>query len=261
MPSYITEGGKEAERVIYGDNTAALAIVQSPSRPWRTRHLRLPSNVLRERVREGEWQIRHLPGSGLVADYLTKAVAARTQWLRFYAMAGRIKEGSEVVSLPGPGEADGGRVIGKEAAVKVAAMSGLMGIIACWKPQDRGSCLIRDVCSASLGVGVGFVLKGQWAQPERESRSARENEPAAHEDNQIRVAKMVREDEPTTSEDPSVWRSASVREHEPTEKKIVRENEPATTRGLGKMNQPQRSTFGTPPVSRLTTAPWAAPCF
>ena len=128
----ITEGGcwsaKEAERVIYGDNTAALAIVQSPSGPWRTRHLRLRSNVLRERVREGEWQIRHLPGSGLVADYLTKAVAARTQWLRFYSMAGMIKDESEVVSRPGPGEADGGRVIGKEAAVKVAAMSGLMGV-------------------------------------------------------------------------------------------------------------------------------------
>ena len=127
----ITEGGcwsaKEAERVIYGDNTAALAIVQSPSGPWRTRHLRLRSNVLRERVREGEWQIRHLPGSGLVADYLTKAVAAKTQWLWFYAMAGMIKDESEVVSRPGPGEADGGRVIGKEAAVKVAAMSGLMG--------------------------------------------------------------------------------------------------------------------------------------
>ena len=192
----ITEGGcwsaKEAERVIYGDNMAALAIVQSPSGPWRTRHLRLRSNVLRERVREGEWQIRHLPGSGLVADYLTKAVAARTQWLRFYSMAGMIKDESEVVSRPGPGEADGGRVIGKEAAVKVAAMSGLMGLIACWKPQDRGSCLIRDVCLASLGVGVGFVLKGQWAQPKRETRSAREDEPAAREDSPMRVAKMVR---------------------------------------------------------------------
>ena len=31
----------EAERVIYGDNTAALAIVQNPLGPWRARHLRL----------------------------------------------------------------------------------------------------------------------------------------------------------------------------------------------------------------------------
>ena len=157
-----------------------------------------------------EWQIRHLPGSGLVADYLTKAVAARTQWLRFYSMTGMIKEGSEVVPLQGPGEADGGRVIGKEAAVKIAPMSGLMGLIACWKPQDRGSCLIRDVCLAPLGVGVGFVLKGQWAQPERESRSAGENEPAAQKDDHVRVAKMVWENEPTTPEDPSIWRLASV---------------------------------------------------
>ena len=39
------------EKVIYGDNTAALAIVQNPDGPWRTRHLRLRANVLRERVR------------------------------------------------------------------------------------------------------------------------------------------------------------------------------------------------------------------
>ena len=147
----ITEGGcwsaKEAERVIYGDNTAALAIVQSPSGPWRTRRLRLRSNVLRERVREGEWQIRNLPGSGLVADYLTKAVAARTQWLRFYSMAGMIKDESEVVSRPGPGEADGGRVIGKEAAVKVAATcwsgSGIVSDPGCLLGIPWSGCTIR----------------------------------------------------------------------------------------------------------------------
>ena len=98
-----------------------------------------------------------------------------------------IKDELEVVLRPGPGEADGGRVIGKGAAVKVAAMSGLVG----WKPQDRGSCLIQDVCLASLGVGVRFVLKGQWTQPKRETRSAREDKPAARGDSRMRVAKMA----------------------------------------------------------------------
>ena len=72
---------------------------------------------------------------------------------------------------------------------------------------------------------------------------------------------MVREDEPTTLEDPSVWRSASVREHEPTEKKIARENEPATTRRAREDEPAPKLTSGTPPVSRLTTAPLAALCF
>ena len=30
-------------KIMYGDNTAALSIIQTPDGPWRTRHLRLRS--------------------------------------------------------------------------------------------------------------------------------------------------------------------------------------------------------------------------
>ena len=116
---------------------------------------------------------------------------------------------------------------------------------------------------------VGFVLKGQRAQPERESRSAGENEPAAQKGNHARVAKMVRKNEPTNQRTPLL--GDSVRDHEPTgestsvreptEKKIARENEPATTRRAGEDEPPRVSNFGTLPASHLTTAQWAAPRF
>ena len=104
------------------------------------------------------------------------------------------------------------------------------------------------------------MLKGQWTQPKRESRSARENE-AAHEGNQIRVAKMVREKEPTAPEDPSVWRSASVREHEPTEKKIARENEPATTRRAREDEPAPEVNIWDPSVQPFDHCPMGCPCF
>ena len=124
-----------------------------------------------------------------------------------------------------------------------------MGIVACWKPQDPRSHTVKELCLAALGVGLGFVYKGHRAQPARESRSARDDEPTAHQGNfEGRVAKMVREDEPTTPRDPSVWELAtrddepvearsSVRENEPTERKIAREHEPATSRWAGE-NEP-----------------------
>lgn len=40
--------GEVIDKVIYGDNTAAIAVLCSPDGPWRTRHLRLRSQVLRE---------------------------------------------------------------------------------------------------------------------------------------------------------------------------------------------------------------------
>ena len=112
----------------------------------------------------------------------------------------------------------------------------------------------------SHGVGLGFVYKGHRAQPVRESRSAREDEPAAPQGNfEGRVAKMVREDEPTTPRDPTT------RDDEPVEGKMNRQREgsPGTMNrrhqdGLGKMNQPRGLKRRTPSACHLTTALRAA---
>ena len=67
--------------VIYGDSKSAIALATQESGPWRTRHLRIRAHRLREALRcDGPvrdnmtWTARHMDGSALVADGLTKAL-------------------------------------------------------------------------------------------------------------------------------------------------------------------------------------------
>ena len=74
------------EKVVYGDNQSALAILEKPDGPWRTRHLRLRANVLREKLRNSKerWCVRHQKGVDLVADLLTKPICQIGTWRRFW---------------------------------------------------------------------------------------------------------------------------------------------------------------------------------
>ena len=75
--------------MLYGDSTAAVGVASKPDGPWRTRHLRLRCNGLREKVQQGGmWAIRHIPGAELVADYLTKPITVRARWSQFYSFMG-----------------------------------------------------------------------------------------------------------------------------------------------------------------------------
>lgn len=75
------------EKVLYGDNSSSLAILQNPDGPWRTRHLRLRSHCLREKLRceSGSWKVRRQSGSTLMADLLTKPISQTSSWKRFWA--------------------------------------------------------------------------------------------------------------------------------------------------------------------------------
>ena len=70
--------------MLYGDNQSGLRLLESPDKPWRTRHLHLRSFVLRERMKWGFWRGRHVPGAELASDLLTKAVTANATWKKFY---------------------------------------------------------------------------------------------------------------------------------------------------------------------------------
>ena len=72
------------ERVIYGDNAAAIGLAHgNSSNSWRTRHLRVRSNILREAIEGqpsfpgGSWKLNHLKGTELVADGMTKPLKGR----------------------------------------------------------------------------------------------------------------------------------------------------------------------------------------
>ena len=84
-------------KVIASDSTSALAI-GSGTGSWRTRHLRLKSGWIQERISCGDIQTRHQPGLHQPADLLTKPLAAQRIWdlLKLWGMA---KGGKEKVKI------------------------------------------------------------------------------------------------------------------------------------------------------------------
>ena len=73
----VQPGTAELDRVLYGDNVAAIALAHGTGNAsWRTRHLRIRSSYLREALDGvapgGTWKLLHVKGVDLVADGLTK---------------------------------------------------------------------------------------------------------------------------------------------------------------------------------------------
>ena len=62
------------EKVLYGDNAAAIQLTQLDAGAWRTRHLRLRGAVLRQAVEDLGWRVVHLPGLYMPADLGTKVL-------------------------------------------------------------------------------------------------------------------------------------------------------------------------------------------
>jgi len=70
----VIHGDFTFEKLLCGDNTSAISILTKPDGPWRTCHLRLRSTCLKEKLNDPNsgWMIRHLKGTGLIANFLTK---------------------------------------------------------------------------------------------------------------------------------------------------------------------------------------------
>ena len=64
--------GKELPLTVWVDNQAAIALLTTSSGSWRTRHLRLRSNWVREMCQRGEIQIKYVCGELQRADLGTK---------------------------------------------------------------------------------------------------------------------------------------------------------------------------------------------
>ena len=59
--------------VLYCDNKATISICSVPFGAWRSRHLHVRANVVKEKLSAG-WLLRHLPGRYMLADIGTKAL-------------------------------------------------------------------------------------------------------------------------------------------------------------------------------------------
>ena len=137
--------GKVIQRVIYGDNSAAVSVLCSPDGSWRTRHLRVRSGCLRERLRQRDiWAIRHLPGALLVADHLTKAINPRQLWKHFFEFM-QMRGGASFDDVVSSDDVE-------DTTVKVKSLSSI----------DVKKELIK-ICAAGLGVVAAStvdVVKG-----------------------------------------------------------------------------------------------------
>ena len=87
--------------IMYGDNRAAISLATLEAGSWRTRRLRIRAHKLRQTLKVGTtpervaWQLRHMAGTELVADGLTKALGkqAFVEFIKKSKMKER-KEGS-----------------------------------------------------------------------------------------------------------------------------------------------------------------------
>ncbi|CAJ1406627.1 unnamed protein product [Effrenium voratum] len=145
--------GGGGDFVVYGDNSSAITIIGSADGPWRTRHLRLRAEVLREKVKGGRWAVRHLPGTRLVADHLTKAMTAKAQWPKFYELAGMVKVDVEKVEA----SSTEWRSTENVNKLKLAGLGLIMGKVASWTPENCQEKEAKTLCLAALGVGVAYV--------------------------------------------------------------------------------------------------------
>ena len=80
---------------LYVDNQAAVTLLTSSSGSWRTRHLKLRSSWIKERIRLNEVSVRHVPGTEQKADLGTKPFT-RTRLKELVALWNMIDTNIEV---------------------------------------------------------------------------------------------------------------------------------------------------------------------
>ena len=117
----------ELQGIILNDNVAALSIAAGTSGSWRTRHLRIKAEGLREAATTGEWTLRHLDGRNLIADGLTKQLPGGPQ--------ARMIAGMQMVEESGPQVR---AVRGLHLGVDAERLSGAVGLIAAMGCCARG---------------------------------------------------------------------------------------------------------------------------
>ena len=124
------EGDRMTERGRYrlkGDNLSGLQLLVAPDGPWRTRHLRLRSYVLRERISAGDWVAEHVPGAQLSVDLLTKPIVVTASWVEFRRAIGLMEFKDEIKSTAKM-EKLSGCLEGLVALSKVCAASGVSSV-------------------------------------------------------------------------------------------------------------------------------------
>ena len=120
-------GTNAIERVIYGDNAAAISMAHGTgTSSWRTRHLRVRSSYLKEALDGtapgGLWRLLHLRGTELVADGLTKPLQGQS-FARFVQDLGMNRKEQEDLNVGSQKNGGGGQ---GSAAIKALVAGSLL---------------------------------------------------------------------------------------------------------------------------------------
>ena len=120
-------GQNSFERVIYGDNAAAIAMAHGTGTSnWRTRHLRVRSSYLKEALDGiapgGLWRLLHLRGTELVADGLTKPLLGQS-YSRFVQDLGMNREEPPEINVEAQAAGGGGH---GQAAMRAMVLGSLL---------------------------------------------------------------------------------------------------------------------------------------
>ena len=75
LPLFRELVGLQITKKLWCDNKSAIAICEAPFGSWRSRHLHLRANVIKERLSDG-WELQHLAGNEMLADLGTKPLAS-----------------------------------------------------------------------------------------------------------------------------------------------------------------------------------------
>jgi hypothetical protein len=155
----IQSGSNEIERVIYGDNVAAIGLAHgTSSSSWRTRHLKIRAGYLREalegRAPGGIWRLMHLRGSELVADGLTKPLLGQA-FAAFLTDLGMLRQRQDVEVQHDTGVSGAAIMALMTGSVLLSGMDEVGG-------EDEADSGITWICGAVL-MALGAVYLGQTA--------------------------------------------------------------------------------------------------
>ena len=153
----LDDNRKNLEVIMYGDNSASIGMVSgSSSASWRTRHLRIRAACLRQSLEAKGWLLRHLRGTELVADGMTKQLSGQP-WERFLEDLGGVRGAVSTTSTTSTtstgtsssirnleqitGEKTVAREIQQHLAMKAMAIGGLL-IASSSETQDENTAWV-----------------------------------------------------------------------------------------------------------------------
>ena len=172
---------REGSYTLRGDSMSGLQLLQAPSGPRRTRHLRLRSHVLRERLRHHLWD-----GVELCADLLTKSITQQSSWESFRRAVGlRMAVGGACEPVTSPV---------KKIAYAVMASLGLLAVAPGVASTAKAASLVGLVAlAASTACGAFETAKCQSTR--RSSASPSKDERRWSRENERDPSRQVHEEE------------------------------------------------------------------